>query len=335
MRVSSSLSSGLPGTMARPPLRNSPKAPARVSRRSLALRCASSGPWQLKQVSDRIGRTSRVKSIRVAAGSPVAAPAPANRAASKQPRTATATRGAGRTEGRNAEVTSDSSFDQGRQEFYRTVYKIAAALRGNSCPTAPVAARPSPREGNGGPSPNCMRNDSDGWKLAGPAGPGERGRLGCQHHVGGDVWGPDRGRGRTGGVHHFSLLPPTRRGRQDLTASPAHRGRAPSAPSDPRSAWVRGVPPPPLAGAGAGGRGMAAGTGSAGVLPTPRGVFPPWTLAPTPPPAYHDATTGKRTSRPLTSPSGGVIPCVRTSCLWACCWPRPARVWPGPTSPCC
>src|SRR5579872_7272772 len=35
--------------------------PSRVSRRSLALRLSLSGPWQAKQLSERMGRISRLK----------------------------------------------------------------------------------------------------------------------------------------------------------------------------------------------------------------------------------------------------------------------------------
>jgi len=55
----------LPATMAGPP--NGPrsaKAPSRISSRSPRWRDCSSGPWQEKQFSERIGRTSRAKSTR-------------------------------------------------------------------------------------------------------------------------------------------------------------------------------------------------------------------------------------------------------------------------------
>ena len=61
IRAISSLSSGLPGTIARSPLSSSAKAPSWVSSRRPALRALSSGPWQAKQWSERIGRTSRAK----------------------------------------------------------------------------------------------------------------------------------------------------------------------------------------------------------------------------------------------------------------------------------
>src|SRR5262249_8192094 len=69
----SALFSGLPAT-------STPDASASfsASRRSSALRCFSSGPWQAKHLSDRIGRTSRLKSISAArAGSARAATAKA------------------------------------------------------------------------------------------------------------------------------------------------------------------------------------------------------------------------------------------------------------------
>ena len=61
-----SLSSALPGTMVHS------VAPARVSSRKPASRVPESGPWHVKQRSERIGRTSRLNSM--ATGSaPVAA----------------------------------------------------------------------------------------------------------------------------------------------------------------------------------------------------------------------------------------------------------------------
>src|SRR5207249_7388285 len=57
----SSLSALLPGTMTVTPSLPR-KAPSLVSRRSLALRAAASGPWHWKQWLDRIGSTSRLKS---------------------------------------------------------------------------------------------------------------------------------------------------------------------------------------------------------------------------------------------------------------------------------
>ena len=56
MRAMISLSALLPGTM------TSRLASASTSKRSLALRALASGPWQVKQVSERIGKTSRLKS---------------------------------------------------------------------------------------------------------------------------------------------------------------------------------------------------------------------------------------------------------------------------------
>ena len=57
MRSTSSLSSGLPGTMA-----PASTAASRWSSRRSALRAALSGPWQAKQFSARIGRMSRLYS---------------------------------------------------------------------------------------------------------------------------------------------------------------------------------------------------------------------------------------------------------------------------------
>ena len=57
-----SLSSGLPGTTEGSPDLPPFSAPSLVSSRSLALRAPSSGPWQEKQFSERIGRIWRLKS---------------------------------------------------------------------------------------------------------------------------------------------------------------------------------------------------------------------------------------------------------------------------------
>ncbi len=55
IRWMAALSSGLPGTIASASI-----AWSRTSSRSFALRAAESGPWQGKQFSMRIGRTSRL-----------------------------------------------------------------------------------------------------------------------------------------------------------------------------------------------------------------------------------------------------------------------------------
>ena len=57
IRLTSSLSSGLPGTMGMAPEAAGFTASLRTSRRSLAFRALSSGPWHLKQCRARIGRT--------------------------------------------------------------------------------------------------------------------------------------------------------------------------------------------------------------------------------------------------------------------------------------
>ena len=62
MRVTSSLSSASPGTIAGSPDFAGFNASSRISSRSFALRALSSGPWHLKQLFERIGRTSRLKS---------------------------------------------------------------------------------------------------------------------------------------------------------------------------------------------------------------------------------------------------------------------------------
>ena len=60
MRAMSSLASGLPGAMAAAPARTA-SAVAQVQP-ELRLAGAGSRPWQTKQLAERIGRTSRLKS---------------------------------------------------------------------------------------------------------------------------------------------------------------------------------------------------------------------------------------------------------------------------------
>jgi len=60
-RFSSSLEAGSPGTIARRPPR-SPFADASMSSRKGAPFLTESGPWQVKHLSERIGRTSRLNS---------------------------------------------------------------------------------------------------------------------------------------------------------------------------------------------------------------------------------------------------------------------------------
>jgi len=67
------LLSGSPGTIGRRPVRVGLVASSRMSRRISAFRAFLSGPWQRKQVSDMIGRTSRLKLTR--SGSAAAAAA--------------------------------------------------------------------------------------------------------------------------------------------------------------------------------------------------------------------------------------------------------------------
>src|SRR5262249_54064495 len=62
-RTMISLASGLPGTIGVRPEPVGFVASSRMSRRRLALRAFLSGPWHRKQVSDMIGRTSRLKPI--------------------------------------------------------------------------------------------------------------------------------------------------------------------------------------------------------------------------------------------------------------------------------
>ena len=61
MRAINSLASGSPGDTGVIPDSASPIALSRWSSRKPALRDAASGPWQAKHLSDRIGRTSRLK----------------------------------------------------------------------------------------------------------------------------------------------------------------------------------------------------------------------------------------------------------------------------------
>src|SRR5205085_4433102 len=63
MRSISLLFEGFPGTMARSPDLAGLKASSFRSKRSLALRSWPSGPWHLKQFSEKIGRISRLKSM--------------------------------------------------------------------------------------------------------------------------------------------------------------------------------------------------------------------------------------------------------------------------------
>ena len=63
----SRLAALLPGTMIRYPSR-SPNTLSVVSSRKLPWRLPSSGPWQAKQASERMGRTSRLKSTGFSGG---------------------------------------------------------------------------------------------------------------------------------------------------------------------------------------------------------------------------------------------------------------------------
>ena len=69
MRRISSLFSSDPGTTATSPDSPLPNAASFTSSRSSALRLFASGPWQVKQFSERIGRMSRLKSSFVVASS--------------------------------------------------------------------------------------------------------------------------------------------------------------------------------------------------------------------------------------------------------------------------
>jgi hypothetical protein len=62
IRRNISLASGSPGTIDRRPPRNSILAVDSMSRRIFVFRFAASGPWQVKHLSEKIGRMSRLKS---------------------------------------------------------------------------------------------------------------------------------------------------------------------------------------------------------------------------------------------------------------------------------
>ena len=66
IRATSSLASTFSGTMARAPLSSSLVACSATSSRRPACRLPLSGPWQAKQLSERIGRMSRLNEIRPA-----------------------------------------------------------------------------------------------------------------------------------------------------------------------------------------------------------------------------------------------------------------------------
>jgi hypothetical protein len=84
IRFTSSLSAGLPGTTATAPDSSFAENPSFTSSRSPACRCFSSKPWHLKQLLERIGRISRLKSIFLSSlRAEVAAAARTNTAAAK------------------------------------------------------------------------------------------------------------------------------------------------------------------------------------------------------------------------------------------------------------
>src|SRR5437660_6248298 len=107
MRFTSSLLSGLPGTIA-----SFSSAASRRSRRNFALRWFLSGPWQAKQFSERIGRMSRLYPA-FAADDPAAgepARAGSEQAVRERPKTAVAevrSHFLGRANGRIASETPD------------------------------------------------------------------------------------------------------------------------------------------------------------------------------------------------------------------------------------
>ena len=68
MRLTSMLPDALPGTM----MPSSANAPSRVSKWNSVSRFVASGPWQAKQLFERIGRMSRLK---LTGGAPACSPA--------------------------------------------------------------------------------------------------------------------------------------------------------------------------------------------------------------------------------------------------------------------
>ena len=82
IRTISSLSSGLPGAIARPPSLSLANAPSFVSSRRPALRALSSGPWQAKQLirEDRPDIAREIDRARLGIARPAAAGSPSPRA---------------------------------------------------------------------------------------------------------------------------------------------------------------------------------------------------------------------------------------------------------------
>ena len=68
MRLISMLSAALPGTM----MPSSANAPSFVSKWNFVSRLVASGPWQAKQLLERMGRMSRLKLIGGTAACPAA-----------------------------------------------------------------------------------------------------------------------------------------------------------------------------------------------------------------------------------------------------------------------
>ena len=79
IRLHSSLASKLPGLTATFPSLSAVVAPSGVSRRRPALRFLASKPWQAKQLSDKIGRISRLNASGPAAEAGPAAQSPTAR----------------------------------------------------------------------------------------------------------------------------------------------------------------------------------------------------------------------------------------------------------------
>src|SRR5262249_12801689 len=71
-RRTRALADGLPGTTAKRPDSTRFSASSRTSRRRPALRSRASGPWHLKQLLERTGRTSRLYSTRPPGGAAAA-----------------------------------------------------------------------------------------------------------------------------------------------------------------------------------------------------------------------------------------------------------------------
>ena len=128
IRLTSSLSSRLPGTTALEPDSVVPKAPSLVSSLSPALRFRGSGPWHLKHLSERIGRISKLKSTGFWPGSPARGASSKRPERPQQPRDAPAHR--------SGRLTSHPSSDQGS-----TIPTLSWRLHLSACRQTEAARR--------------------------------------------------------------------------------------------------------------------------------------------------------------------------------------------------